>query len=87
MLASAEHRTRITDAAGIERTEARVGERGLEGAEAVLRLRALRASGDFGEYWHFQLAQEKNHNHATRYANAAIPDPLSARKRHLRRIK
>jgi hypothetical protein len=59
----------------------------LHGAEAVLRLRALRASGDFDEYWHFHLAQEKNRNHATRYANAAVPDPLPARKPHLRRIK
>lgn len=59
----------------------------LHGAEAVLRLRALRASGDFDEYWHFHLAQEKNRNHATRYANAAVPDPLAARKPHLRRIK
>jgi integrase len=29
------------------------------GAEAVLRLRALRASHDFDEYWHFHLAREK----------------------------
>jgi len=59
----------------------------LEGAEAVLRLRALRASGDFDEYWHFHLASEKDRNHASRYADGEIPDPLPARKRHLRRIK
>jgi hypothetical protein len=59
----------------------------LDGAEAVLRLRALRASGDFDEYWRFHLAQEKTRNHAARYARAEIPDPLPARKRNLRRIK
>ncbi len=59
----------------------------VEGAEAVLRLRALRASGDFDDYWHFHLACEKGRNHASRYADAEIPDPLPAPKRHLRRIK
>lgn len=57
------------------------------GAEAVLRLRALRASGDFDAYWHFHLAREKDRNHAARYADGEIPDPLPAAKRHLRRIK
>lgn len=59
----------------------------LVGAEAVLRLRALRASGDFDEYWHFHLAREKERNHAARYADGEIPDPLPDRKRHLRMIK
>jgi hypothetical protein len=59
----------------------------LEGAEAVLRLRALRASGDFDEYWRFHLAREKERNHVSRYADSEIPDPLPSRKRHLRRIK
>jgi len=30
----------------------------LTGAEAVLRLRALRASGDFDDYWQFHVAKE-----------------------------
>jgi hypothetical protein len=38
------------------------------GAEAVLRLRALRSSGDFQEYWRFHLAQERRRNHDSRYA-------------------
>jgi hypothetical protein len=59
----------------------------LAGAEAVLRLRALVASGDFNEYWHFHLAREHERNHQALYANAKIPDPLPVRKRHLRRIK
>jgi len=58
----------------------------LLGAEAVLRLRAIRASGDFDEYWHFHLAREKQRNHSDRYANAEIPEPLPEPKRHLRRI-
>lgn len=59
----------------------------LNGADAVLRLRALRASGDFDDYWHFHLAREKERNHATRYADGDIPNPLPARRGHLRRIK
>jgi len=59
----------------------------LAGAEAVLRLRALLASGDFDTYWKFHLAREKERVHASRYANATIPDPLSKRPRHLKVVK
>jgi hypothetical protein len=59
----------------------------LAGAEAVLRLRALRASGDFDDYWHFHLARELERNHAVRYANAEIPNLLPARRGHLRLVK
>jgi hypothetical protein len=48
----------------------------LRGAEAVLKLRALRSSGDFEEYWAFHLAQERVRNHEARYANNQIPGPL-----------
>ncbi len=45
----------------------RTGARGsLTGAEAVLRLRAVRASGDFDAYWELHLAQEKARNHTAR---------------------
>lgn len=40
----------------------------LKRAEAVLRLRSLRSSGDFDAYWSFHSAQEYQRNHATRYA-------------------
>ncbi len=40
----------------------------LRGAEAVLRLRSLRSSGDFEEYWRFHVEQEMERNHAVRYA-------------------
>jgi hypothetical protein len=59
----------------------------LTGAEAVLRLRAVRASGDFDAYWQFHLAREKERNHATRYAGSRIPDPLPAPRPRLRRVK
>lgn len=50
----------------------------LEGAEAVLRLRSLRASGDFDEYWDFHLRQEYKRNHEARYENGQIPLPNPA---------
>lgn len=59
----------------------------LTGAEAVLRLRALRASKDFDAYWVFHLEQEKLRNHASRYAENVIPEPLPPPKPRLRRVK
>ena len=45
----------------------------LRGAEAVLRLRALRSSGDFDEYWAFHEAQEWQRTHQQRYADGQVP--------------
>lgn len=45
----------------------------LTGAEAVLRLRALRSSGDFDEYWHFHEAREYERTHQVRYAGGYVP--------------
>ena len=45
----------------------------LTDAEAVLRLRALRSSGDFDEYWHFHEAQQYKRTHQARYANGRVP--------------
>lgn len=45
----------------------------LTGAEAVLRLRALRSSGDFDEYWHFHEAREYERTHQARYAGGLVP--------------
>lgn len=42
---------------------------GLDNAEAVLKLRALRASGDLDEYWIFHRAEEFKRHHQSRYAN------------------
>ena len=50
----------------------------LDGAEAILRLRSLRASGDFDEYWEFHLRKEYERNHAARYLDGKVPQPKSA---------
>ena len=39
---------------------------GLPGAEAILKLRALRANGDFDAYWTYHLAREQQRNHQSR---------------------
>lgn len=59
----------------------------LTGAEAVLRLRAIRASKDFDAYWAFHLERERQRNHASRYEDATIPDPLPPPKPRLKRVK
>ena len=59
----------------------------LTGAEAVLRLRAIRASRDFDAYWVFHLERDKDRNHASRYEDDKIPDPLPPPKTRLRRVK
>jgi hypothetical protein len=56
----------------------------LNGAEAVLRLRALRSSRDFDEYWTFHEAREYERNHRALYAGGLVPstsDSLSTVKR------
>ena len=45
----------------------------LDGAEAVLKLRAVRSNGDFDDYWRYHLAKERRRVHESRYANEAIP--------------
>jgi hypothetical protein len=40
----------------------------LQSAEAVLKLRSLRSSGDFETYWGFHKQQELQRNHIARYA-------------------
>ncbi len=45
----------------------------LAGAEAVLRLRALRSSYDFDEYWEFHEACEYKRNHQALYADGLVP--------------
>jgi hypothetical protein len=65
---------------------------GLEGAEAVLRLRSLRASGDFEAYWQFHLKQEHQRHHTAHYAEGQVPTPnpeLGGKDKgsHLRLVK
>ena len=63
----------------------------LVGAEAVLKLRALRASGDFDAYWDFHEAREYERNHAQRYLDGIAPPvtepPPSPSSPRLRRVK
>ena len=63
----------------------------LTSAEAVLRLRALRSSNDFDEYWAFHEACEYKRNHQAHYQGGEVPPaklPKSLpRPDHLRVIK
>ena len=45
----------------------------LPGAEAILKLRALRSNGDFDNYWTYHLDQERHRVHESRYLNGALP--------------
>ncbi len=47
----------------------------LDGAEAVLRLRALAGNADFDDYFDYHLKQEKLRNHDSRYQQ---PETLAA---------
>jgi hypothetical protein len=55
----------------------------LAGAEAVLQLRAVRASDDFDDYWAFHERQEYQRHHAVYYPGhrvpATIPRPSHSR--------
>jgi hypothetical protein len=45
---------------------------GLAGAEAILKLRALTASGDFNAYWRYHLRREHENIHHARYRDSLI---------------
>lgn len=45
----------------------------VDGAEAVLKLRAVRSNGDFDNYWTFHLNHERQRVHEARYADGVIP--------------
>ena len=59
---------------------------GLAGAEAVLRLRSLRSSGDFDEYWRFHERQEYERNHAARYEKNRVPMSPASRRARMRLV-
>ncbi len=46
---------------------------GLDGAETILKLRALRTNNDFDDYWTYHLAQELQRVHLSRYTQNTIP--------------
>ncbi len=45
---------------------------GLEGAEAILKLRALLANGDLDAYWRYHLRQEHKRIHGAIYREDLI---------------
>ncbi len=64
----------------------------LQGAEAVLRLRALRSSKDFDEYWTFHEDCEYKRNHQALYAGGFVPSTTNSKSSsentgHLKIIK
>lgn len=52
----------------------------LRGAEAVLKLRALRSGGDFDAYWQFHLRAEHQRHHASKYLGGDVPSTRPAPK-------
>jgi hypothetical protein len=44
-----------------------------QGAEAVLKLRAVQTNGDLDSYWDYHLEQERHRVHAAHYANRLTP--------------
>jgi hypothetical protein len=42
---------------------------GLQGAQAILWLRAIRANGDLDTYWDWHITQEHHRNHLSRYSS------------------
>jgi hypothetical protein len=57
----------------------------LAGAEAVLKLRALKSSHDFEEYWTFHEARENERNHESLYADGKVPSTASPRPKKQKR--
>lgn len=53
----------------------------LTGAEAVLKLRALIANGDFDAYWVFHLRAEHHRIHQARYQHHTASQPEPGRRR------
>lgn len=61
----------------------------LTSAEAVLRLRALKSSNDFDEYWDFHEACEYKRNHQALYQDGEVPPtklPQSLSRRNLLKV-
>jgi hypothetical protein len=44
-----------------------------QGAEAILKLRAVRPNGDFDDYWRYHLDRERQRVHRSRYAGEVLP--------------
>jgi hypothetical protein len=46
---------------------------GLDGAHAILKLRALHSNGDWDNYWTYHLNQERHRVHESPYLHGALP--------------
>ena len=60
-------------ASGQDRMDITGARWGLDGAEAILKLRALTTNGDFDQYWTWHLAQKQQRIHNSRYLDEVIP--------------
>jgi hypothetical protein len=62
------------------------GQWSLDGAEAVLKLRAIRSSGDFNAYWSYHERKEHERNHLALYQGGRVPEtqPAPQNRGHLR---
>ena len=57
----------------VDREPKQLGKWSVDGADAVLKRRAVQANDDFDEYWTFHLDDERQRVHESRYADGAIP--------------
>jgi hypothetical protein len=46
---------------------------GTDGAETILKLRAIKANGDLDDYWTYHLNQEHRRIHESRYEGQTLP--------------
>ncbi len=59
----------------------------LKGAESVLKLRALRSSGDFEQYWKYHFEQEYQRNHVESYADGNVTPVKGRSQPNLKIVK
>ena len=52
----------------------------LAGAEAILRIRSVKSSGDFTDYWAFHEQQEFNRNHKSKYRKPSTINRIHIKK-------
>ena len=66
------HRLSRLSPAGKDRMDITGARWGLEGAEAILKLRAVIATGDFDAYWRFHLRREHERIHGALYRESLV---------------
>jgi hypothetical protein len=53
----------------------------VKGAEAILKLRCLRSSGDLDTYWQYHLQQQFKRDHESKYVHQSVPYPFAGQSR------